>query len=96
MLPVILSKFVLKEHQKEPVFPRWNTQWNTRDLLPFVSLPRELQYLPCWGLPLIENPGTEQARQVPSLCAFLNWLLGCGRFLAGIIKSFEPKLAIIP
>lgn len=22
MLPVILSKFVLKEHQKEPVFPR--------------------------------------------------------------------------
>lgn len=43
-----------------------------------------------------KNVGQSKPGRFLLLCAFLHWPLGSGSFLAAIIKSFQPKLALIP
>lgn len=87
MLPVILSKFVLKEHQKEPVFPRgilricshlWHFPGSCSDFRAGLCL---------W----LEKRGTEQARQVPSPFCFSSLVTQMRQVFSWYYQEFWTK-----
>lgn len=90
MLPVILSKFVLKEHQKEPAFPHGILRICSH-LWHFPGSCSHFLAALCLGL---EKRGTEQARQVPSSLCFSSLATRIWQLFSCYYQEFSNKTCI--